>query len=363
MLRLIPLGGYLGAGKTTTMLTAAAILQQRGERVAVITNDQGTNLVDTGLANGRLPMVGEVTGGCFCCRFEELAEAIVELRSRRNLTVILTEAVGSCTDLQSTVIRPLRHFYGQDLTVGPLTVVVDPLRYQEFARAWVDEAGEFESELGYLYRLQLAEADVLALNKLDLIGHDEANRLSAGLRARAGAIPVVAYSALRREGIDHLIELWTAPRPPTDTRIDVDYDRYAAAEAQLAWANLVVDVRAATPFPPDQWIHALLQHIANRCQQQEFRIGHVKIALLDGTRIANGSILDEAASPLLDMPIAGPGHHGRVTINARVACTPDDLSRTLEEAIDEAARAFDCQVLDSHGEVFIPARPVPTHRM
>jgi G3E family GTPase len=361
MLRLIPLGGYLGAGKTTTMLTTAAVLQQRGEWVAVITNDQGTELVDTDLATSRLPAVGEVTGGCFCCRFEDLAEAIVELRSRQNPTVVITEAVGSRTDLQSTVIRPLRHHYGHDLSVAPLTVVVDPLRYQEFARALEYQASE--SDLGYLYRLQLAEADVLALNKLDLIGHDEANRLAAALRALAGEVPVVAYSALRREGIDQLIELWTAPHPASDKRIDVDYERYAAAEAQLGWANLVLDVRAATPFPPGQWIHALLQQIAHRCQQQEFRIGHVKIALLNGTDIAKGSILSEAASPQVDMPGAGPVHHGRVTINARVACTPSDLRRVLEEATGEVARTFDCQVHDSHREVFTPARPVPTHRM
>jgi G3E family GTPase len=361
MLRLVPLGGYLGAGKTTTMLTAAAILQQRGERVAVITNDQGTDLVDTRLATSQLPAVGEVTGGCFCCRFEDLAEAIVQLRSRQNPTVVITEAVGSCTDLQSTVIRPLRHYYGHDLSVAPLTVVVDPLRYQEFARALEYQARE--SDLGYLYRLQLAEADVLALNKLDLIGHDEANRLAAALRARAGEVLVVAYSALRREGLDQLIELWTAPRPASDKRIDVDYDRYAAAEAQLGWANLVLDVRAATPFPPGQWIRALLQHIAHRCQQQEFRIGHVKIALLNGTDIAKGSIPSEAASPQVDMPGAGPVHHGRVTINARVACIPSDLRRVLEEATGEVARTFDCQVHDLHREVFTPARPVPTHRM
>jgi len=240
-------------------------------------------------------------------------------------------------------------------------VVVDPLRYQEFARALEYQASE--SDLGYLYRLQLAEADVLALNKLDLIGHDEANRLAAALRALAGEVPVVAYSALRREGIDQLIELWTAPHPASDKRIDVDYERYAAAEAQLGWANLVLDVRAATPFPPGQWIHALLQRIAHRCQQQEFQIGHVKIALLNGTDIAKGSILSEAASPQVDMPGAGPVHHGRVTINARVACTPSDLRRVLEEATGEVARTFDCQVHDSHREVFTPARPVPTHRM
>ena len=54
MLRFVPLGGYLGAGKTTTMLAVARRLEAAGERVGVITNDQGVDLVDTALARDRV---------------------------------------------------------------------------------------------------------------------------------------------------------------------------------------------------------------------------------------------------------------------------------------------------------------------
>ena len=66
-MRVVLVGGFLGAGKTTTMLAAARLLEARGERVAVITNDQGTDLVDTRLAQlvgERECRVAEVTGGC-----------------------------------------------------------------------------------------------------------------------------------------------------------------------------------------------------------------------------------------------------------------------------------------------------------
>jgi G3E family GTPase len=39
MFRLVLLSGFLGAGKTTTMLAAARLLRERGNRVAVVTND------------------------------------------------------------------------------------------------------------------------------------------------------------------------------------------------------------------------------------------------------------------------------------------------------------------------------------
>src|SRR5882672_63429 len=113
MLRFVPIGGFLGAGKTTTMLKIGQMLEARGERVAVVTNDQGANLVDTELSrSANLTGVGEITGGCFCCKFDDLAAVIRELRGEVDPTVIIAEAVGSCTDLQATVVRPLRQLHG-----------------------------------------------------------------------------------------------------------------------------------------------------------------------------------------------------------------------------------------------------------
>lgn len=76
----IILGGFLGAGKTTAIRRLVDHLSNQGIRSAVITNDQGTALVDTQLLRNCGVTVGEVTGGCFCCRFDELKNAAHFLR-------------------------------------------------------------------------------------------------------------------------------------------------------------------------------------------------------------------------------------------------------------------------------------------
>ena len=68
-------GGFLGAGKTSLILAASRVLLARGKRAAVILNDQGDELVDTELADRQGVLAGQVTGGCFCCRFSDLVEA------------------------------------------------------------------------------------------------------------------------------------------------------------------------------------------------------------------------------------------------------------------------------------------------
>ena len=65
-------GGFLGAGKTTALAFAARELHARGLKVGIITNDQGSHLVDTEVMRSLGMPTEEISGGCFCCRFDEL---------------------------------------------------------------------------------------------------------------------------------------------------------------------------------------------------------------------------------------------------------------------------------------------------
>ena len=91
--------------------------------MGIITNDQAAGLVDTALleelnwpvlgpkrsgdaATFRLVSIGEIAGGCFCCRSESLVEALGRLTTESQPEVFLAEPVGSCTDLVATVTLP-----------------------------------------------------------------------------------------------------------------------------------------------------------------------------------------------------------------------------------------------------------------
>jgi G3E family GTPase len=73
---IVLVGGFLGAGKTTLLLAAARELERRGLRSALILNDQGEALVDAEFSDLHGFQSGEVTGGCFCCRFSDLLQVI-----------------------------------------------------------------------------------------------------------------------------------------------------------------------------------------------------------------------------------------------------------------------------------------------
>ena len=161
--RYVMIGGFLGAGKTTAILGLARLLASRSLRVGLITNDQSVGLVDSAvLRNGEFA-VEEITGGCFCCRFNSLTAAAAKLTDAARPDVFLAEPVGSCTDLSATVALPLRHMYGDRYRVAPLSVLIDPERA---LRVLGLEAGPaFSPKVEYIYTKQLEEADILVINK------------------------------------------------------------------------------------------------------------------------------------------------------------------------------------------------------
>ena len=126
--RYIMIGGFLGAGKSTAVGELARRLTGRGLRVGLITNDQGSDLVDSAMLRSQGYAVEEISGGCFCCRFNSLLSAARKLDESERPDVFLAEPVGSCTDLVATVSYPLRRIYGNDFRISPLSVLVDPVR-------------------------------------------------------------------------------------------------------------------------------------------------------------------------------------------------------------------------------------------
>jgi len=361
MVRFVAVSGFLGAGKTTTMLRVAERWQATGRRVAVITNDQGTDLVDTATARSRLAGVGEVTGGCFCCRFEDLVDMIRQLVAEQSPDVVIAEAVGSCTDLAATVVRPLRRWYGDLVQLAPLTTVVDPLRYLAFERAGA--RGDPETDLMYLYGRQLHDAEVIAVNKADLLARDTMREVLDSLSGRHPSASVVGYSARRGDALEDVLWLWDQDSTDPCGDLDVDYERYGAAEAQLAWLNQTFGLSARTAFVPGAWADAVLRHTRDLCRAHGHLVGHVKVAVASPAGTAKASLVDEDADVSVDEPGPASAHTAEVTLNARVECAPAQLEALIAAAVDSADHALRVTSGPPHGESFRPGRPMPRHRV
>jgi G3E family GTPase len=365
------IGGFLGAGKTTSILRFAAWLTGRGLRVGLVTNDQGGGLVDTALAQAHGMPVEEIVGGCFCCRFTSLVEAAATLVRDTAPDVLIAEPVGSCTDLVATVSLPLETLYGDRFTVAPVSVVVDPLRAE---RVLGLATARLSEHVGYIYRKQLEEAEIVVVNKCDLVDRARRDSLRAALAEVAPAATVFECSARDGTGLEPWFEALLAGRSQAAPIADIDYDRYALGESLLGWLNAEVRIGAAEPacevaggsaeFDGNRLLVEVLAAVRVGLERAGHEIAHLKGTLAvegDPYELAAANLVRTADGPVLSHRLAEPVDIGRLLLNLRAEADPQLLERCVREAVAAVCGARPHEVL--HIEHFRPGRPIPTHRL
>ena len=172
------IGGWLGAGKTT--LVNHLLRHAGGRRIAVLVNDFGEVSIDADLIEGAEGGVLSLAGGCMCCSWgEDLFGTLARVRDRQPAPdVLLVETSGVAQP--ATVARLLR--LAPDLDVEGVVVLVDAETVRERAA---------DRYVGELVRQQLAEADLLLLNKLDLVTPGQAVEVMQWLGAQVPGVRVV----------------------------------------------------------------------------------------------------------------------------------------------------------------------------
>lgn len=352
--RLILVGGFLGAGKTTLLMQAAQQLAAQGYRVGLVTNDQGSDLVDSALSRqAEIPVV-EVAGGCFCCRFPDLLLALQQLQKTVNPTVILAEPVGSCTDLMATVLRPLMAYHPNAYTIAPLTVLLDATR----------QPAAYTSEINYLYQKQLAEAEVLVVSKADLLtSHTLAEQVRL-LHQQYAPAPIMQIAAQRGDGVAEWLQIMLTQTSQLAKTVELDYTRYAQAEAQLGWLNLKGTLQSQQPFMAKHWLTHFLHTLDYALRDRNAAIAHVKMQAQTAEAVFKASLTSSAGPITWDLaPSAAPSTQLDFLLNARVHTTPVILEQTVRWSFAEMTPAPDFRYEFTHFECFSPAAPRPTYRL
>ncbi len=362
--RYIMLGGFLGAGKTTTLIRLAEHLQNQDKRVGIITNDQAAGLVDTAVVKANNVPVQEIAGGCFCCRFPSLQEAADKLEQDARPDVFLGEPVGSCTDLVATVSYPLRRLYGDRFVIAPLSVVVDAKR--ALRMFGLQEGKKFSEKVAYIYKKQIEEAHALLINKTDLISDDELQMILGYVNATYPDKSVFTCSALNNDGLDVWKE-WVWTHEIGDGRqLEIDYKDYAEGEAALAWCNASVYLQSDDEFDGNEFLQELMQRLSNALNDQGASIAHMKMTLSpeDGSgEIASSNVVDNESVPALGQKLMDPLPSGALMINVRAETDPDILKTQVPQVCQSLCNELSLTMSLDDIECFRPAAPVPVHRM
>lgn len=171
--------GFLGSGKTTLVRNLLADARERGLRLAIVSNEFGELGIDRALLGGGDETFVELGGGCVCCQLsDELVVTLERLRERidPDRIVIETSGVALPYDIQLNFWRePVSRWIGDDVTV----IVVNA----EQLESGRDLVGTFED--------QVSSADLIVLNKLDLVPEAIVPELEARLREIEPDAPIL----------------------------------------------------------------------------------------------------------------------------------------------------------------------------
>ncbi|MBT5831157.1 MAG: hypothetical protein HOH77_13295 [Candidatus Latescibacteria bacterium] len=353
-------GGFLGSGKTTAIIAAAQHLIKSGKRVGIVTNDQGKYLVDTAFVkSAHIPTV-EVTGGCFCCNYDDLETVLKQLDTEAQPDVIFAESVGSCADLVATVVKPLQTFYQTGLEVSSLSIFTD---IRLLRRRLQNQPLPFHENVVYIFDKQIEEAGLIILNKADLLSEEEVIETLTLAQQKYPHKPLQAQNTLIDKDIQHWLERITSDKKclPTDT-LDIDYEKYGAGEAELAWLDEEIEVQV-TPNEGRYAMVCFLEELHQNIQQRNFPIGHLKIWVkakdnpfkLSFTTLLQNNWQDEIPHFRADK--------FSLLINLRAQAPMRILREVVCESIEVLCWNVGAICLEKNVETFHPTLPTPIHRM
>ena len=157
-MQVIVVGGFLGSGKTTTIINMGKYLADRGKKVAIIVNEIGEIGIDGDVIDRFGFDSKEITNGCICCTLKVSMKTTVTLLAKEyKPDILLVEPTGIAFPHVIKEDIELMNL-GESVTVAPLVTLIDGSRFKHMMK----EVKNFSMR-------QIIDAEILGINKVDLI--------------------------------------------------------------------------------------------------------------------------------------------------------------------------------------------------
>jgi G3E family GTPase len=314
-MRLILVGGFLGAGKTSLVSALAGHLLDLGQRILILENEAGRAAVDEAVLGRPGLEVQSMLGGCACCDLRpRLVERLdeVQAQNRWDLVILEPSGVANLADLAALLAE------SQPGNGVHAVLVADATRLATLRRA-----------LPGLLDAQLSAAQAAVLSKVDLAEAAEAEQARAILAELAPELWVRPADLTGEDAVPAAAELWARLQAPAQPAAARTTAQPAGRSPHFARA---FSLRFAAGAGAEQALE-LVRELAARLLGPE-RPGHVKLLAADQK---GGQVLASATSPR-DASLRGGGGGplaGLAVLSLILHLAPESRP---EEAVARAAR-------------------------
>ena len=355
--RMLVLGGYLGAGKTTLAVNLAKTLKERRDKsVSIIMNDQGDVLVDTEYSKEAGFDTRDIMGGCFCTNFDKFVSSARTLVSNGKPDVIIAEPIGTSTNIMSSVVAPMRSLHPDEFSVAPFTVVVDCVRALDILS---DKKERDIDTVDIIPAHQIREAEIIILTKTDLVNKDTILKIREAIDKILPGIQIIETSSADLRNIDDIMDFVLSDKVSTKAPTGEKNQGFAFEKAKLGWYSGTFDLIPSDDVDMYSLETDLMKGIAAEYGAKS--IVHVKVIIESPEAAAKMSLVQETMQ--VD-GIYGSRYvktKGRLVLNARVVSPPKRLEDTMRKLIEDAQSKYPMELIKTGEKCFTPKPESPSH--
>lgn len=328
--------GFLGSGKTSTMMALTQYYTDHHGKAAMITNDLGSK----GFADHRLALLrgcnaSEIAEKCICFCHSLLSERL-NAYFDDGVELVVSDIPGFGVGAQEHVYHGMEEDYPDRYSFAPFTVLVEP---RSIALLRTERGGD----LRHILHAQLLEADLIVLNKCDLLQESEREETLLYLRTAYPLAQVLAISAVRGDGLEELsralVEGKASMRHP-----DIDYEDADLQRAMGELSEYYLQYHTAVccnDFDGNAYLVELAKQMQAGIRASGGEIPHLKLLAwaLEG---------DYGKVDLLgiDRPLETSHAFTRpctdlaVVLNATAACPHQALDEIITDTVEAVSRQF-----------------------
>jgi G3E family GTPase len=324
-------GGFSGSGKTTAIASACKILADKNITVSIIKDDQVDYVVDTRPSQKFGVPFAKVTGGCFCCNYNQLDFQIDLLKKESNPLVVFAEYSGSCTNLITTLLKPLLEYKRVDIDMANFSTFVDAqllLNHLQGAAMTLSVEGK------YIWERHIQEAEILIVNKTDLLSKDDLEALRILVKDSYPSKQALFQNSLDKESINNWIETISKPQSHEQLPLDYDQAKYNESGTNLAWLDEEIELITKDDSAVE-FAYNLMNKLSANILHKKLLIEHLQFFLTfnDKTlKLSHTKILDEIARGSI---ISEKSNSVDLLVNASVHTSPDELRKILFEVLNQ----------------------------
>jgi G3E family GTPase len=346
MVLMVQISGFLGSGKTTTIIKlATAIHEKTASRVAVIVNEIGDVDVDGELVKSSGLYSKRLLGGCICCSLgKDLVSTIKLVIEEFDPEILFVEPTGVALPSQVKSYFVQASYIQSGLEFSPVVTLVDGPRFKFLLQ-------NFRS----FFTKQMRDADILVVTKIDKLDKKfELPLITSALREMHPSGRIISISSLTGEGFDELMQSLISDRVSQVMEMNTIAEKADSLEgSEVGSADFYGNFRSAKTLDGHEirsLVGELLTEIGLSCMRSGGNfIGHIKSYVGVKGSGFKASLVDISSGVEFTRDVLPNTDEFKISIFLAISgFNSKDLENILKKKIEAIGEKHDLSVEDLH---------------